>query len=98
MGECFFWHWPTRVVPDQRPLNGRQGHSEPKNKTAVGLAVLTVKTSKKLYLRGLDEQLHQLNIYDHLCAFVSVISAFYLIVLVSFPCDEYHTVSDICVI
>jgi len=44
--------------------------------TAVGLAVLTVKTSKKLYLRGLDEQLHQLNIYDHLCAFVSVISAF----------------------
>ena len=23
MGECFFWYWPTRVVPDQRPLNGR---------------------------------------------------------------------------
>ena len=22
MGECFFWYWPTRVVPDQRPLNG----------------------------------------------------------------------------
>ena len=21
-GECFFWYWPTRVVPDQRPLNG----------------------------------------------------------------------------
>jgi len=19
---CFFWYWPTRVVPDQRPLNG----------------------------------------------------------------------------
>ena len=23
MGECIFWYWPTRVVPDQRPLNGR---------------------------------------------------------------------------
>ena len=23
VGECFFWHRPTRVVPDQRPLNGR---------------------------------------------------------------------------
>ena len=23
MGECFFWYQPTRVVPDQRPLNGR---------------------------------------------------------------------------
>ena len=23
MGECFFWYRPTRVVPDQRPLNGR---------------------------------------------------------------------------
>ena len=22
-GECFFWNRPTRVVPDQRPLNGR---------------------------------------------------------------------------
>jgi len=22
MGECFFWYWPTRAVPDQRPLNG----------------------------------------------------------------------------
>ena len=21
-GECFFWYRPTRVVPDQRPLNG----------------------------------------------------------------------------
>jgi len=20
--ECFFWYWPTRVVPEQRPLNG----------------------------------------------------------------------------
>ena len=23
MGECFLWYRPTRVVPDQRPLNGR---------------------------------------------------------------------------
>ena len=23
MGECFFWYRPIRVVPDQRPLNGR---------------------------------------------------------------------------
>ena len=23
MGECFFWYRPTRVVPDQGPLNGR---------------------------------------------------------------------------
>ena len=22
MGECFFWYWPTWVVPDKRPLNG----------------------------------------------------------------------------
>ena len=22
MGECFFRYWPTRVVPDQRPVNG----------------------------------------------------------------------------
>jgi len=22
VGECFFWYWPTRVVPGQRPLNG----------------------------------------------------------------------------
>jgi len=22
VGECFFWYWPTRLVPDQRPLNG----------------------------------------------------------------------------
>jgi len=22
VGECFFCYWPTRVVPDQRPLNG----------------------------------------------------------------------------
>ena len=22
MGECFFWYQPTRVIPDQRPLNG----------------------------------------------------------------------------
>ena len=21
MGECFFRYWPTRVVPDKRPLN-----------------------------------------------------------------------------
>ena len=21
-GECFFWYWPTWVVPDKRPLNG----------------------------------------------------------------------------
>ena len=20
MGECFFWYWPTRVVPDKGPL------------------------------------------------------------------------------
>ena len=20
MGECFFWYWPTRVVPDQRVI------------------------------------------------------------------------------
>jgi len=24
VGECFFWYRPTRVVPDQRPLNGRK--------------------------------------------------------------------------
>ena len=24
MGECFLWYRPTRVVPDQRPLNGRR--------------------------------------------------------------------------
>jgi len=23
VGECFFWYRPTRVVPDQKPLNGR---------------------------------------------------------------------------
>ena len=23
VGECFFWYRPTRVVPDQTPLNGR---------------------------------------------------------------------------
>ena len=23
MGESSFWYRPTRVVPDQRPLNGR---------------------------------------------------------------------------
>jgi len=23
VGECSFWYRPTRVVPDQRPLNGR---------------------------------------------------------------------------
>ena len=23
VGECFFWYRPTRVIPDQRPLNGR---------------------------------------------------------------------------
>jgi len=23
VGECLFWYRPTRVVPDQRPLNGR---------------------------------------------------------------------------
>jgi len=23
VGECFLWYRPTRVVPDQRPLNGR---------------------------------------------------------------------------
>ena len=23
VGVCFFWYRPTRVVPDQRPLNGR---------------------------------------------------------------------------
>jgi len=23
VGECFFWYRPTRVVSDQRPLNGR---------------------------------------------------------------------------
>jgi len=23
VGESSFWYWPTRVVPDQRPLNGR---------------------------------------------------------------------------
>jgi len=22
VGECFFWYRPTRVVPEQRPLNG----------------------------------------------------------------------------
>jgi len=22
VGECFFWYWPTWVVPDKRPLNG----------------------------------------------------------------------------
>jgi len=22
VGECFFWYRPTRVIPDQRPLNG----------------------------------------------------------------------------
>ena len=22
VGECFFWYWPTRVVPDEGPLNG----------------------------------------------------------------------------
>jgi len=22
VGECLFWYWPTRVVPDKRPLNG----------------------------------------------------------------------------
>ena len=22
VSECFFWYWPTRVVPGKRPLNG----------------------------------------------------------------------------
>jgi len=22
VGECFFWYWPTQVVPDKGPLNG----------------------------------------------------------------------------
>ena len=22
MGECFFWYWPTWVVPDKGPLDG----------------------------------------------------------------------------
>ena len=26
MGEYLFWYRPTRVVPDQRPLNGRRRH------------------------------------------------------------------------
>jgi len=26
VGECSFWYRPTRVVPDQRPLNGRCCH------------------------------------------------------------------------
>jgi len=25
-GESSFWYRPTRVVPDQRPLNGRRRH------------------------------------------------------------------------
>ena len=29
MGECFFWYRPTRVVPDQRPLNGRCCSADP---------------------------------------------------------------------
>ena len=28
MGECLFWYRPTRVVPDQRPLNGRRRHTK----------------------------------------------------------------------
>jgi len=26
VGECSFWYQPTRVVPDQRPLNSRRYH------------------------------------------------------------------------
>jgi len=22
VSECFFWYWPTRLVPDKRPFNG----------------------------------------------------------------------------
>ena len=28
VGECFFWYRPTRVVPDQRALNGRCSNSK----------------------------------------------------------------------
>ena len=33
MGECFFWYLPTRVVPDQRPLNGCCSTCITQNKT-----------------------------------------------------------------
>ena len=44
VGECSFWYRPTRVVPDQRPLNGRccyqAGHCKgPLKRTDVGLVV-----------------------------------------------------------
>ena len=29
MGESSFWYRPTRVVPDQRPLNGRRRRHSP---------------------------------------------------------------------
>ena len=41
MGECFFWYWPTRVVPDKGPLNGC---------VCVSLKYLSVTAEMKLIL------------------------------------------------
>jgi len=35
VGESSFWYRPTRVVPDQRPLNGRCCCLKRKNKTLL---------------------------------------------------------------
>ena len=46
MGESSFWYRPTRVVPDQRPLNGRR--------SCVVSAIVSNIASVKLHLKITD--------------------------------------------
>ena len=41
MGECFFWYRPTRVVPDQRPLNGRCCCCQPQSNYSTSVVLFT---------------------------------------------------------
>ena len=45
MGKCIFWYRPTRVVPDQRPLNGR---CCTKRQTGKPIQAVKVKCAKNL--------------------------------------------------
>jgi len=54
-GESSFWYRPTRVVPDQRPLNGRcytQGNGTVERQGVVLLSFTTPKRKYAICIHG----------------------------------------------
>ena len=86
VGECFFWYWPTRVVPDKRPLNG-----------CVCVCVLSTDTDNSFdtvgWASGKATGLYKLS--DWVFLWLSVCSDLQIVCIWSSWCHSVQTLSSL---